>query len=623
MKIQYQKIENGLEILRIWQDSGIIKVPEQIEGIPVIRIAPYTFSLHKDEEEKNASVYQTETDEEDDRFAQPEELCCGGMVREIHLPSTVQSIGNYAFYGCMNLKLFHGTDAIVRMGSGVFTGCRLEKVEIDFMDGNKSCLKEILTEIRYQIIATLRYQGTETKILFPEYYADAVENTPARIVETHYYGSGGEYRECFYRRKLDYGKYDRLFALSEARDSEEAIFSVALTRLRYPWKLEDAAKLRYENYVKAHMEEIGESCIHAVKERREIAAGDPQEVLLFCCREHYFDEQALGKTITYAADAGQTEISAILMDERYRSFPKKKKKFVSYAKWGYIFLIPFFAVYIVFSLIPLISTFYNSFFENYMVGLMQVGPKFVGFDNYKAILFNGDTLLYLKNTMIMWLMGFIPQILISLLLASWFTDLRLRLKCTGFFKTIIYMPNLIMASAFAMLFFTLFSDSGPINSLLMQIGFIDTPYKFLSNAGSTRGLVAFMNCLMWFGNTTILLMAGMMGIDTSLFEAAEVDGATSMQVFFKITLPLLRPILVYVLITSLIGGLQLFDVPQILTNGTGDPMRSSMTLIMFLNKHLYSKNYGMAGALSVVLFFITGVLSLVVFKVTGNDKRKG
>ena len=135
------------------------------------------------------------------------------------------------------------------------------------MDGNKSCLKEILTEIRYQIIATLRYQGTETKILFPEYYADAVENTPARIVETHYYGSGGEYRECFYRRELDYGKYDRLFALSEARDSEEAIFSVALTRLRYPWKLEDAAKLRYENYVKAHMEGIGESCIHAVKER--------------------------------------------------------------------------------------------------------------------------------------------------------------------------------------------------------------------------------------------------------------------------------------------------------------------------------------------------------------------
>ena len=150
-----------------------------------------------------------------------------------------------------------------------------------------------------------------------------------------------------------------------------------------------------------------------------------------------------------------------------------------------------------------------------------------------------------------------------------------------------------------------------------------TLIDFLGSVIGTRSLVGFMNFLMWFGNTTILLMAGMMGIDTSLFEAAEVDGATSTQVFFKITLPLLRPILVYVIITSLIGGLQLFDVPQILTNGTGDPMRSTMTLIMYLNKHLFSKNYGMAGALSVVLFILTTILSLIVFKVTGNDKRKG
>lgn len=225
--------------------------------------------------------------------------------------------------------------------------------------------------------------------------------------------------------------------------------------------------------------------------------------------------------------------------------------------------------------------------------------------------------------MILWIMCFIPQILLSLLLGVWFSDMRLRLKGSRFFKTVIYLPNLIMAAAFSMLFFTLFSDGGPINSMLMQIGLIDEPYKFLSTTWGARGLVAFMNCLMWFGNTTILLMAGMMGIDTSLFEAAEVDGATSTQVFFTVTLPLLRPILVYVMVTSLIGGLQLFDVPQILTNGTGDPMRETMTLIMFLNKHLYSKNYGMAGALSVVLFIITGMLSLIVFKVTGNDKRKG
>lgn len=302
---------------------------------------------------------------------------------------------------------------------------------------------------------------------------------------------------------------------------------------------------------------------------------------------------------------------------------KKNSRAVRYNKWGYIFLIPFILVYVVFQLIPMATTIYNSFFENYRSGLTQVGPNFIGLENYKALFTNGDIWVYAKNTMILWIMCFVPQILLSLLLGAWFSDVRLKLKGSRFFKTVIYLPNLIMASAFSMLFFTLFSDAGPINSLLMQMGFIEEPYKFLSHVWSTRSLIAFMNCLMWFGNTTILLMAGMMGIDTSLFEAAEVDGATSTQVFFKITLPLLRPILVYVMITSLIGGLQLFDVPQILTNGTGDPVRSSMTLIMFLNKHLYSKNYGMAGSLSVILFFITAILSLIVFKVTGNDKRKG
>ena len=302
---------------------------------------------------------------------------------------------------------------------------------------------------------------------------------------------------------------------------------------------------------------------------------------------------------------------------------EKRSSVAGYNKWGYIFLIPFTLAYVIFQLIPLVSTIYNSFFENYMSGLTQIGPNFVGLVNYSKLFEGGDIWIYAKNTMVMWVLCFIPQIILSLLLGAWFSDTRLRLRGARFFKTVIYLPNLIMASAFAMLFFTLFSDGGPINSLLMQIGFIDTPYKFLSNTGSARGLIAFMNCLMWFGNTTILLMAGMMGIDTTLFDAAEVDGATSTQVFYKITLPLLRPILVYVIITSLIGGLQLFDVPQILTNGTGDPMRSTMTLIMYLNKHLFSKNYGMAGALSVVLFIMTGILSLIVFKVTGNDKRKG
>ena len=289
-------------------------------------------------------------------------------------------------------------------------------------------------------------------------------------------------------------------------------------------------------------------------------------------------------------------------------------KAVSYNKWGYIFLIPFVVVYLIFQLVPLISTIYNSFFENYRSGLTQIGPNFVGFVNYVKLFEGGEIWIYFKNTMIMWVMGFVPQILVSLLLGAWFSNPSLRLKGQRFFKTVIYLPNLIMASAFAMLFFTLFADGGPINSMLVHAGILKEAYSFFSHAWSARTLVAILNFLMWFGNTTILLMAGMMGIDSSLYEAAEVDGATSSQIFRKITLPLLRPILIYVMITSLIGGMQMFDVPQILTNGTGDPMRSTMTLIMFLNKHLFSKNYGMGGALSVFLFIITGILSMIVFR---------
>ncbi len=297
----------------------------------------------------------------------------------------------------------------------------------------------------------------------------------------------------------------------------------------------------------------------------------------------------------------------------------KKGKVVSYNKWGYIFLIPFVVVYVVFQLVPLFNTVYNSLFEYYRDGMTIIGPNLIWFENFKKLFATPDIWQYTANTMIMWIMGFIPQIVVSLLLGSWFSDTRLRLKGQAFFKTVIYLPNLIMASAMAMLFFTLFSEGGPINSMLMQMGILHTPFKFLYNTVSVRSIVAFMNFLMWFGNTTILLMAGMMGIDASLFEAAEVDGATPTQVFWRITLPLLRPILIYVMITSLIGGLQMFDVPQILTNGTGEPGRTSMTLIMFLNKHLFSKNYGMGGALSVVLFILTGVLSMIVYKFSNSD----
>jgi len=307
----------------------------------------------------------------------------------------------------------------------------------------------------------------------------------------------------------------------------------------------------------------------------------------------------------------------------------KKRKSISYAKWGYIFIIPFFVVYIVFSLIPTLSTFYYSFLDKgFDPVAFEEYERFAGFKNYAELLSSsgGENRFfkYFGNTLIMWVLGAVPQLVFSLLLAVIFTSARLKIKGQRFFKTVIYMPNLIMAASYSLLFVGLFSDIGPINALIAPLRGGE-PFRFMMNGWGVRGVVAFVNFIMWFGNTTILLMAGIMGIDQSLFEAAQIDGASGGQVFFKITLPLLMPILVYVAITSLIGGLQMFDVPQIM-RVQGSPTEDSTTMIMWLNNLITGsgRQYGMGGAMSVLIFAVTGVLSIIVYKtmVTSPDKAK-
>ena len=323
----------------------------------------------------------------------------------------------------------------------------------------------------------------------------------------------------------------------------------------------------------------------------------------------------------------------------------KRKKSVRYDKWGYFFLVPFFLVFIIFQLVPLGKTFIYAFQEYYEQGLMSVGPSWNGIENFRSIFESGaemdrtivlfDQVLtttahmptfvyYLMNTMIIWIIGFIPQIIISLALAVWFTDSRLKIRGQRFWKTVMYMPNLIMAAAFGMLFLMIFGRSGPVFQILAKWGWID-----LSNAISldndemwTHIIIAFLNCLMWFGNTTLLLMSGIMGIDESIFESARIDGASAHKTFWSITMPLLKPIFLYVFITSMIGGVQLFDVAQIFTQTTGGNLRSSETVMMYLfNLVTVKHNYGEAGALSIVLFVITAILSFTVYYSNYHSKN--
>ena len=226
----------------------------------------------------------------------------------------------------------------------------------------------------------------------------------------------------------------------------------------------------------------------------------------------------------------------------------------------------------------------------------------------------------------MWIFNFVPQILLSLLLAAWFTDTTVKLKGQGAFKVIMFMPNIITASTIAVLFYSLFCNSGPFTAVLRSLHLIGQNYDFMESKAGTIGLIAFMQFWMWYGNSMIVLIAGILGISPSLYEAAMVDGANSKQQFFKITLPLLKPIIQYNLVTSAIGGLQMYDIPSLFNvdqSFNGKPNFASETITMWIKSLGFtSKDYGKAAASSIILFIVTLVISIVFFAVTKDRQPK-
>ena len=306
-----------------------------------------------------------------------------------------------------------------------------------------------------------------------------------------------------------------------------------------------------------------------------------------------------------------------------------KPKTVSYGKYGYLFIAPFFIVYLVFSLWPLINTFYYSMFE-YTTRNLRTTITFTGLQNYLNVLGIADGeqgyfLKYLGNTLRLWLLNFVPQILLSLLAAAWLTNNRAKLKARGFYKVVLYMPNIITAASISLLFCALLSKYGPIMSTLRSLGWISQNADIMMSKWGTGISISMIQVWMWYGNTTLILIAGMMGINPSLYEAAEIDGANGGQMFFKITLPLLKPILLYTLVTSAVGGIQMYDIPSLFNvNGSsmsGGPNDSTTTMSMYIMR-LYSTDVGRAAAISVMMFIITLIISILLFVSMGDKDEK-
>lgn len=286
-------------------------------------------------------------------------------------------------------------------------------------------------------------------------------------------------------------------------------------------------------------------------------------------------------------------------------------------KWGLIFCIPFLIIFAVFQLYPVIYSFYISllFQENIKTF------RFVGFSNYMDLFKDKVFWKSVANTWVIWLMCFIPQLLCALVLAILFTQYRLRGAKT--FRALYYLPNLITAASVGVLFSALFDwKTGSVNNALISLGVISDKINWMSSPTFAQEITAFIQWLMWFGYSSILMTSGIAAIPEDVIEASIMDGANAWKRFSSITLPLLKPTMLYVLVTSLIGGMQIFDIPMTLTNGSGEPKKSLMTMVLYLYTMAFKNNDLPYGAtISYGIFIIIMAFSLLFFRILYGKKE--
>jgi len=296
-------------------------------------------------------------------------------------------------------------------------------------------------------------------------------------------------------------------------------------------------------------------------------------------------------------------------------------------RWGYIFVAPFILVFCIFNLWPTLYTFILSFTD--LKGL-RTDFNFNGITNYIKLVKDSYFWGALGNTFIIWTFNFIPQLGIALVLAIWLSDIRLNLIGKGLFRAVVYMPNLLTTVSVALLFRSIFGFgahvTAPANQFLRALGVQDTvmvngvptqeAFNFFRSVLFTRGLVSFIQWWVWYGHTLIMLMAGITSIPISLYESASIDGANSRQTSWYITLPLLRPMMLYILVTSMIGGMQMFDIPFMLTDMMGGPdFKIRTTTVYQYNVALGrgANDYAYGAAISVGIFIVTIILALIIF----------
>lgn len=271
---------------------------------------------------------------------------------------------------------------------------------------------------------------------------------------------------------------------------------------------------------------------------------------------------------------------------------------------GYLYISPFFILYFIFGLFPILFSFYLGFQKWNGLGEME----FIGFQNFKWILTDSLFWTSLSNTLIIWVIGTIPQLVIGIVLAYALNSALIKMKT--FFRVSIFMPYVTSTVAVAIVFGIMFNnqDFGLFNSILGIFG-VD-PISWGTNFWGVKIAISTMVFWRWIGYNTIIYLAGLQGIPNELYEAADIDGATTRQKIQYISIPMLRPILILVVFTSTIGSLQLFTEPLIFL-GSG-AREEGITVVLYLYREAFSNlAFGPASATAIILFFIILIMSSI------------
>ena len=344
-------------LLRVYTESDTIQIPEQIDGKPVRELADHAFAdepsvLYAESEKRRAvrsgdcwtfqsagagasaasthfSGERTERPDASVNAAVPNSerrstlppALCGRRLRAVILPDALAAIGNYAFYGCDNLKTVSFPASIRRIGSGLFNSCPALSVLVFRQavsaapPATPALLQEVLRTVNHEVEVRLQDPSGQdaVRLLFPEYYEEPKENTPARIIEIIWHGTGYQYRQCFLQRKLQYSQYDSLLPAADAQEMPQTLVRLCLDRLITPAELSGTCLANYVSCLRARSDALW-TFLLADQET------DLTDWLRVLERSGYFTEERLDQMIDQASSAGRADASVYLMDLRRRMF---------------------------------------------------------------------------------------------------------------------------------------------------------------------------------------------------------------------------------------------------------------------------------------------------------------